>query len=83
ENDGIPVIIKHLPEWEKVRQNARLAATVPDLRNLLGNRNVFSVIEMIAGSEAATADYAAGRLLLIEFPTPQASSAADAAILRN
>ncbi|MER3429613.1 MAG: hypothetical protein C4324_00965 [Blastocatellia bacterium] len=83
ESDGIPVLIKHLPDWENARGTARLASTIPDLKLILGDRSVFSEIEMIAGSEAVTAEYSTGRLLLIEFPTPQASSAADAAILQN
>lgn len=83
ESDGIPVIFKHLPDWENVHGRAQLASAIADLKRILGDRSVFSGIEMIAGSEAATADYPAGRLLLIEFPTPQASSAADTTILQN
>ena len=83
ETDGLPVLIKHLPEWEKVKDRAKLTNSVPDLKQTLGPRPVLDVIEMSAGAEAATADYPAGRLLLIEHHTPQFASSNDAAIIEK
>lgn len=80
EVDGLPVIVKHLPEWEKVRDRVKVTNSVADLRNELGAQPVLDVIELSGGAEAATAVYPEGKLLLIEFPTPQGSSEADAAI---
>lgn len=81
EKDGIPVIVKHLPEWETVKDKVMLTNSVADLKQTLGARPVLDAIEMTAGAEAATADYPAGRLLLIEHHTPQFASSNDAAIL--
>ena len=81
ETDGLPVLVKHLPEWEKVKDQAKLTNTVADLKQELGPRPVLDVIEMGAGAEAAIADYSVGRLLLIENQTPQFASSNDAAII--
>jgi ABC-type dipeptide/oligopeptide/nickel transport system permease subunit len=80
EKDGIPVIVKHLPEWQSVKDQAKLTNSVGDLKAVLGDSPVLGVIEMNAGAEAVTASYPAGRLVLIEHHTPQFASSNDAAI---
>lgn len=83
EKDGIPVLIKHLPDWENKRNSAVLVNNSDDLRKTLGTRPIFDAIEFIQGSEAVTASYAEGKLLLIEYNTPQASAAIDRKIKEN
>lgn len=80
ETDGIPVLVKHLPEWESVRSSARLTNDIADLKRTLGDRPILSSLDLSGGAEAVTADYRAGKLLIVEFPTPHASVAADAEI---
>lgn len=80
ESDGLPVIVKHLPDWQSVKERAKLTNSVADLKQHLGARPVLDVIEMSAGAEAVTADYPAGKLLLIEHHTPQLASSNDAAV---
>ncbi|MGB7068182.1 MAG: hypothetical protein WBD22_01695 [Pyrinomonadaceae bacterium] len=77
EVDGVPVLIKHLPNWESVRDKALFTTRLSDLRKALGERNIFELVEFGPGIEAVTAPYAAGRLLIIEYPTPQVSVEAD------
>ena len=77
DGDGIPVLIKHLPDWENARNRATYILNQNDLRNALGERPVFDLIEFESGTEAVTAPYAQGTLLLIEYMTPQASVDAD------
>lgn len=77
EDDGVPVIIKNLPEWETVRGQAVLIKSQDDLRKNLGDRPVFDLINFAGGTEAATAQYEAGKLLIVEFNTPQFSIDAD------
>ena len=77
EKDGIPVLIKHLPDWKTKQKSAVLINDSAGLREALGNRPIFDVIEFIQGAEAVTAPYEAGKLLIIEYNTPQASGAAD------
>ena len=77
DNDGIPVLIKHLPDWENVQSRATYILNQTDLRNALGERDVLKLINFESGTEAVTAAYGQGKLLLIEFTTPQASIDAD------
>lgn len=77
EVDGIPVLIKHLPDWEKMRPVATLARDVPGLKAVLGDRPAVDLIDFSSGTEAVTAAYPAGKLLIIEYSNPQASVDAD------
>ncbi len=73
EDEGIPVIIKHLPDWETKQNEARFIRNEDQLRASLGEQPVFRVVEFIADTEAVTANYPEGRLLIVEYGTPQAS----------
>lgn len=77
EDDGIPVLIKHLPDWENARNSAAYIKNTNELRNALGERPVFNTIDFVAGTEAVTAPYAEGKLLIVEYSTPQASVDTD------
>lgn len=77
EDDGIPVIIKNLPEWENVRDKAVLIKSQNELRGALGERPVFDLIDFAGGTEAVTAPYEAGKLLIVEYNTPQFSIDTD------
>ena len=80
ETDGVPVLIKHLPDWESVRGQAKITNRADVIRQEFGDPAVLSEIDLSGGAEAAYASYGEGKLLLIEYPTPQASAAADTAI---
>src|SRR5947207_1851765 len=45
EKDGVPVLMKHLPDWESVRGEARFATNVGDLKAVLGDRPVVDLID--------------------------------------
>ena len=77
DDNGIPVLIKHLPNWENVRKQATIVANLPDLQKLSGNRPILNEIEFTAGTEAVTANYDKARLIIIEFSTPQMAIAVD------
>ena len=77
ESDGIPVLVKHLPQWESVQDRTVFATDVFALRSALGDRPVLNLLELNAGAEAAAAHYDAGTLLIIEYTTPQAASDAN------
>ena len=77
EEDGIPVLIKHLPDWENARNRATHTNNIDDLRKALGERTFFDLIDFAGGTEAVTAPYDAGKLLIIEYTNPQASIEAD------
>lgn len=77
EVDGLPVLFKHLPDWENVGNRASYANSVNDLRQTLGERPIFDLIDFVPGTEAVTAPYAQGKLLIIEFTAPQSSVETD------
>jgi hypothetical protein len=79
ESDGIPVLMKHLPDYDSVASRAVFAKDLPTLKAALGERPELDLIDFAAGTEAVTAPYAAGKLLVIEYSSPQASADADAA----
>jgi len=80
DDDGIPVLIKHLPNWQNVRTQAVFANKSDDLKKALGSRPILDQLEFIAGTEAVTAKYDAGTLLIVEFSSPQLSVEADSKI---
>lgn len=83
DSDGVPVLIKHLPDWENARNRSVYILNQTDLRNALGERPVFDLIDFEGGTEAVTAAYGQEKLLLIEYTSPQASIDADGKINRR
>ena len=79
--DGIPVLVKHLPDWESARSRSTYALNLADLRKALPDAPALEVVPFAGGTEAVAADYgAAGRLVIVEFSTPQFAADADARI---
>lgn len=77
ESDGIPVLVKHLPDWEKHRDQTTFITDTATLKRTLGDKPLVDLIELTAGAEAVTAPYPAGTLLIVEYTTPQVSVEAD------
>ncbi len=77
EGDGLPVLIKHLPDWESVLERTTFAKSVNELKLALGERPILDLIDFSAGTEAVSAEYDAGKLLIIEYTSPQGSVDAD------
>ncbi|MGQ0541685.1 MAG: hypothetical protein ACT4O9_07535 [Blastocatellia bacterium] len=77
EIDGVPVLLKHLPDWERVRGAAVFTNRTSDLKAALGDRAVLDLIDFSGGTEAVTAPYEAGSLLIVEYTNPQGSAFAD------
>ena len=77
EKEGIPVLVKHLPDWENARNRAGYILNADDLQDALGARPVLDSIDFAGGTEAVTASYPQGKLLIVEFTTPQSSIDAD------
>lgn len=79
ENQGkqIPIIVEHLPDWKNMQSQAVYMRNSDELRNALPNHPVLDLITFEGGTEAVKADYNAGKLLIVEFSTPQFSIDAD------
>ena len=78
ETDGVPVLMKHLPDWDRVRNNAVFATTAAEVKASLGERPILDLIDFSAGTEATMAQFDAGKLLIVEYTSPQGSVDADA-----
>lgn len=83
-DDGPPILVKHLPEWETAQGRAVYALSLPALQEAVPAQPVLEAVPFAGGTEAVTADYgAAGRLVIVEFLTPQIAFDADAAVKRR
>ena len=69
----MPVLIKHLPNWESVQKQSKYVVTMEELRTLVTNQPVLDSVSFEGGTEAVAANYAQGQLLIVEFSTPQFS----------
>lgn len=79
ENE-IPVLVKHLPDWETAQDRARYAISLHALQEAAGSQPIFDAINFNEGAEAVTAAYDASRLVIVEYTTPQIAADADAGI---
>ncbi len=79
-----PILLMHLPDWEKkVNEGVGYAVTLSALQAVAGNRPVLDVLAQDfedGTTEAATARYGDARLVVVEFATPQHSVESDARI---
>lgn len=77
----IPVLVKHLPDWETAQAEATYAVSYEQLQKIAGNRPVLDAVSFAGGTEAVSAIYErAGHLVVVEYATPQIASDADAAV---
>ena len=83
EKEGVPVLVKHLPDWETKKDSSVFVTKKEDLQGYLNDREVIERIDFIPGTEAVLASYSAGKLVIIEFASPQASSDADARVKQH
>ena len=75
--DTTPPLLYNLPDSKNIRNRAVYIRNTAELKKSLGARNVFDLIDFEGGTIAATAPYEAGKLLIVEHATPQASIDAD------
>jgi len=81
----IPVLIKHLPEPEQAQKNAVFLNSFTDLQRLQTlpsiHHQVLNAIESGGNADAVLATYDRGKVLLIEFNTPQLAADNDRRII--
>jgi Family of unknown function (DUF6599) len=69
----IPVLVKHLPNWEVAQRQAVYAVTSDLLTRAVPNQPILGEIGFAGGTEAVVAKYGQSQLLVVEFTTPQFS----------
>jgi hypothetical protein len=69
----IPVLVKHLPDWEQVESRALYAVSAAELQKIAGAEGeYFGKLDFAGGTEAVVAPYRnASRLIVVEHHTPQ------------
>lgn len=77
-DDGTPMIVKNLPGPESVQATAVWAKTIQDVEGVVGPQQILDLVSLVRGVEAAAAVYPEGKVLLVEYPTPQFATEADA-----
>jgi hypothetical protein len=77
----VPILVMHLPDWEKkVNEGVGYAVSLPALQQAAGNSPALDAVSFDGGTEAVTAKYEGGRLVIVEFTTPQYAADNDARI---
>lgn len=76
----IPVLVKHLPDWEKARERAEYAVSQRGLKGVVRDQPVLDAVNFEAGVEAVAASYDPAQLLIVEYGTPQLAATNDARI---
>jgi len=69
----IPVLVKHLPNWETAQADALYAVNMTTLEFSVANQPIVKEVTFEGGTEAVTANYGQSQLLIVEFNTPQIS----------
>lgn len=73
----IPVLVKHLPNWQEARRLALYVVSIDTLNQAIGASSIFSAVDFAGGSEAVTARYGSSDLVIVEFNTPQLATHND------
>lgn len=76
----VPVLLKHLPDWETKQQRAFYAISLSTLQEAAGQRLALDAVNFSGGAEAVTANYGSSRLVIVELSTPQLATENDARI---
>lgn len=76
ENE-IPILVKHLPNWENAGARSLYSVTLPNLKRLVPDQLVLDSLSFETGAEAVVSTYPAGTLLIVESNTPQISAEND------
>ncbi len=73
----IPVLVKHLPDWQTAQQSAIYAVNIGALTESIPNQSILNEISFEGQSEAVLAHYGSSQLVIVEFNTPQLSGDND------
>ena len=77
----IPVLVKHLPNWESVQHDVVYAVSAKSLVDAMSNQPILKELTFEGGTEAVVANYGQAQMVIVEFTTPQFSVDNDQRIL--
>lgn len=76
----VPILVKHLPQWERAQENAQYFAGFDSLKGKVVNQPVLEAITSEGDADAVLTSYGNAQFLLVEFNTPQLAGDNDRAI---
>ena len=76
----IPVLVKHVPNWEAVQSTVVYSIDHESLLQAVPNQPVLDAFSFDGGTEAVVANYGQSQLVIVEFTTPQFSIDNDSRI---
>jgi hypothetical protein len=69
----IPVLVKHLPNWEQAQPGALYAVNSETLLVAVPNQPILKEVSFEGGTEAVIANYGQSQMVIVEYTTPQFS----------
>ena len=79
--DDVPVLVKHLPNWQAAAARAAYAVSLKGLKGQVPEQTSLDTLSFDGGTEAVTANYGQSQLVIVEFTTPQFASDNDRRIV--
>jgi hypothetical protein len=76
----VPILVKHVPQWEQAQATALYLAGFKSLKGTVPNQAVLEAITSEGDADAVLTAYGNAQFLLIEFNTPQLAGDNDRAI---
>jgi hypothetical protein len=77
-DDDLPVLVKHLPNWQAMKSGASYAVSLETLKILVPNQqDLLDTISFDGSTEAVAANYGTSQLVVVEFATPQLAGEND------
>ena len=70
-DEDLPVLVKHLPNWQSTFTRASYAISFEGLKNIVLSQPIINELSFEGGTEAVTANYGQSQLVIVEFTTPQ------------
>jgi hypothetical protein len=77
----IPVLLRHLPDWQNAQKQALFVSGIRLLPAIAPGHPALTVLDPDADADAVVAPYGQARLVLIEFNTPQLAADNDRQLL--
>jgi hypothetical protein len=80
-DDDVPVLVKHLPNWQTAQPWAHYAVSSNSLKQDVPNQPIINEVNFEGGTEAVAAYYGSSYLVIVEFTTPQLAGDNDRRIM--
>lgn len=77
----IPPLVKHLPNWEENQKRAIFLNRFSSVQQIVPNQSVLSVFDTGGDADAVFADTGSGKVLVVEYHTPQLAKDNDERII--